>query len=29
MDKIEKGSWIIKTIKHTEGVRTDTSQNRI
>lgn len=24
MDKIEKGSWIINTIKHTEGVRTDT-----
>ena len=24
MDKIEKGSWIINTVKHTEGVRTDT-----
>lgn len=24
MDKLEKGSWIVNTIKHTTGVRTDT-----
>ena len=24
MDNLEKGSWIINTIKHTTGVRTDT-----
>ena len=23
MDNLEKGSWIINTIKHTTGVRTD------
>ena len=24
MDNLEKGSWIINTVKHTTGVRTDT-----
>ena len=28
MDNLEKGSWIINTIKHTTGVRTDTVEFR-